>query len=688
MRGVGRKLGLSLATIGVAGACLSLSASGSAAAIPAPSSADPAGTASQCTLRQAIDSANTDATPSGSNCTSGSGTDTISFAQSILPAHITLTAGALGLSTDITVQGPGAANQVVVDANGASRVLDITNANVTLSGLTVTGGHVNCPCAGPISGIYGGAGIRAFLTALPVPTVNLDHVAVTGNSVSTVFNGGTSPAGQAFGGGVLTNLHLVVSDSTISGNSLSATATGDVSTVTGALARATGAGIAYLPPGSDDPTPLQVDSSTISGNTASASASNSFTGGSFAETRGAITVFSGGTASVTSSTIANNTLNSSAVDGVTESGGGIYADSSPVSVTSDTITGNDAAFAANLHADFGSPMTLKNTIVADPVTGDNCSGVTSAGFNWSDDATCNPNGTSDVENTDPHLLGLGAFGGATQTRPPEPPAGTNPTVIDQGVAASQPADQRGLDRTVNYGIANPTGGDGTDVGSVEIQGATPTSTNPASPADSDSPNILGTSEPNSTVRLFDNSSCTLPVLATGSVATFGFTGINVPGPLDPDTATDFATQAQYGNSASECSTPITYQRRPALPTLTSTTPASGGDDGSPEITGTATSSSTVNLYTQSDCTGTVAGTGTGAALVSPGISVTVAPNSSTTFYAKATGVGGTSDCSTGITYQRRPALPTLTSTNPGSGADNNTPKLIGAATPSSTVSIY
>src|SRR5262249_47529533 len=165
-------------------------------------------TSSQCTLRQAIDSANNDATPSGSNCTAGSGADTISFSNLLtFPAHITLTAGELGITHDTTIQGPDPTDpgKVIVDGNNVTRVFEMTDANVTLSGLTVTGGHVNCPCSVPIASnaFYGGAGIRAVLTDLPVPTVNLDHVAVTNNSVSTIFNGGTSPDGRASGAGVL-----------------------------------------------------------------------------------------------------------------------------------------------------------------------------------------------------------------------------------------------------------------------------------------------------------------------------------------------------------------------------------------------------------------------------------------------------------------------------------------------------
>ena len=646
------------AIVGAIAASLLPAAGASAAQISVTSTADPAGTSSQCTLRQAIDSANNDATPSGSNCTAGSGADTISFSNLLtFPAHITLTAGELGITHDTTIQGPDPTDpgKVIVDGNNVTRVFEMTDANVTLSGLTVTGGHVNCPCSVPIASnaFYGGAGIRAVLTDLPVPTVNLDHVAVTNNSVSTIFNGGTSPDGRASGAGVLTNLHLVVRDTTISGNSLSGTATGDGSTATCAAATTTGAGIAFLPPGSPTPTPLEIERSTISSNTAAATASNTFSGGSCAVTHGAVTVFQGGTASVTSSTIAGNTQSASAsgpaILDKTASGGGIYSDS-PTTLTSDTVTGNQAANGgANLFADTDGSMNLTNTIIASPVPGSNCSGVTSAGHNFASDASCDPNGTNDVASTDPHLLALGDYGGPTQTRPPAAPNGTDPTVIDQGVAASQSTDQRGFQRTWDFDIADGPGGDKTDIGAVEAQGPTFTGSTPASPGDSASPSLFGGSEKSSEVQLYDGGSCGTPDGSSIADTSFASPGFPV-GPFAIDTATTFSAKTTYGTATSVCSAPFTYQRRPALPTLTSTNPPSGSNNNNPSVIGTATAASTVSLYTQAGCIGPVAGTGTGAALAGAGIPVSVADNSTTTFYAKATGVGGTTDCSAGLTY--------------------------------------
>ncbi len=90
---------------------------------------------------------------------------------------------------------------------------------------------------------------------------------------------------------------------------------------------------------------------------------------------------------------------------------------------------------------------------------------------------------------------------------------------------------------------------------------------------------------------------------------------------------------------------------PAAPVLTGTTPASGGDDNSPRITGSSGAGTTVRLYVNATCTGAPAGTGTAAQLAGPGIAVSVADNSTRRFRATATNAEGTSGCSpTSVTY--------------------------------------
>ena len=85
---------------------------------------------------------------------------------------------------------------------------------------------------------------------------------------------------------------------------------------------------------------------------------------------------------------------------------------------------------------------------------------------------------------------------------------------------------------------------------------------------------------------------------------------------------------------------------PAPPTLSDTEPDSPANDNSPKIKGAAAAGATVRLYADMSCTGAVAATGSAANLASPGLSVAVADDSSTTFRATATDpAGNTSACS-------------------------------------------
>ncbi len=78
-----------------------------------------------------------------------SGGDTINFAPALSGRTITLTSGELLISNSVTITGLGA-SQLTVSGNNASRVFDVvgsgtanTALNVTISGLTITGGSAN-----------------------------------------------------------------------------------------------------------------------------------------------------------------------------------------------------------------------------------------------------------------------------------------------------------------------------------------------------------------------------------------------------------------------------------------------------------------------------------------------------------------------------------------------------------------
>jgi hypothetical protein len=110
---------------------------------------------------------------------------------------------------------------------------------------------------------------------------------------------------------------------------------------------------------------------------------------------------------------------------------------------------------------------------------------------------------------------------------------------------------------------------------------------------------------------------------------------------------------------------VTPPPPPAAPTLNDTDPDSPANDNQPEVKGTAEAGSTVDIYTNALCTGGPVASGSAAQLASPGITVTVLDNSTTTFHATATNTGGPSPCSAGLTYMEvTPAPPSTTPPTP------------------------
>src|SRR5262245_61928230 len=154
MRGMRRKRVLTLTGAGALAIALLGAPSASANGITVTSTADPTGTAGQCTLRQALASANDDDAQAGSSCADGSGADTIFIASGLLPADIDLTAGELEVKSDVTIPGPGP-GQLGIDGGGATRVFHVKSGTSTFDGLRIHDAMVTLP--GPLP--KGGAGV-------------------------------------------------------------------------------------------------------------------------------------------------------------------------------------------------------------------------------------------------------------------------------------------------------------------------------------------------------------------------------------------------------------------------------------------------------------------------------------------------------------------------------------------------
>jgi hypothetical protein len=169
-------------------------------------------------------------------------------------------------------------------------------------------------------------------------------------------------------------------------------------------------------------------------------------------------------------------------------------------------------------------------------------------------------------------------------------------------------------------------------------------------------------------------------LLTAADSTFGsgYAGIEAAGSIS----------RSYGFRAGSTAPPPT----PAKPTLTSVSPSSPSSFNVIYLGGSADAASTVRVYSNSSCTGTPLATGTAGALGASNLTVEVPANATTTLYATAGNLSGTSPCSTtSITFTAdsiAPAAPTLSSAAPAGPATDNAPEILGSAETGSTVSLY
>ncbi len=464
---MGRKIAIGTVVVGL----LSLPATAAAATITVTTASD--SSASQCTLRDAIDAA--DSNSASGACPAGEPapvTDTIQFS---LPGPSTITLGSplpgvLKAGGPVAIVGPGAGQLTISGANAYQGLYFGIDATASLSGVTVTegrgidgGGIVNYGTL-TVEGVavtdsvvseVGGSNVFPVGGGIYSngPALTLRRSTVTGNSA---IGSGASNQNDPWAGGIFNHDGvLTIEDSTISGNSAKAVAG------PGGTSFAQGAGIA------NEIGQLVIRRSTISGNTSVASGSSSH---NQAETGG----IANGNAATTSETIEDSTISGNVATALgtpalTQAGGMTFY-GSPGSITSSTIVGNSAAVGANLV--IFTPTTVRNTIIADPHGGgQNCANpVASAGFNIEDGSSCKLTQPSDRQNTDPLLspAGLADNGGPTPTIALEPGS----PAVNQGLSGpGETTDQRGLSRPFLWPgvpIVN-LGSNGADVGAFELQ---------------------------------------------------------------------------------------------------------------------------------------------------------------------------------------------------------------------------
>jgi IPT/TIG domain len=407
------------------------------------------------------------------------GGGTITFAPSLTGQTITLTSSLADITAATTITGPSSGT-VTISGAGTRQIFDVSSTgSLALSDLTLTDGYDSTDggaisTAGPLTldgvtltanSALGGGG--AICSCSGVAPVTIDDSTITGNSAVDAGGGIASVGGS-----------LTIEYSTISQNSAGSGAGGGIygvgmsiewSTVAGNSA-AVGAGIFSAGD-------LTVSDSTLTGNDAS-------------QAGGAIMQGDGGTAAplnVASSTIVGNIASGTSTTSAA-GGGGIWADASkalePVSLLDTVVAGNTADQGdPDVFSDGSVPQTSANFSLIGDSAGDGITSSTATDIIGSSSSPVNP------------LLGaLASNGGPTQTMLPL--AGS--PVIDAGVDADgMSIDQREKPRTVKLGFPEPAGGDGTDIGAVELQdteiaGPTVTAISPGQGAAGTALTITGT----------------------------------------------------------------------------------------------------------------------------------------------------------------------------------------------------
>lgn len=385
---------------------------------------------SLCSLREAITAANNNSDFQG--CTGTNyGDDTIRFDVS---GTITLISSLpLLLPQVLTIDGTG--QTITISGNNSVQIMTVSSgAQLTLENLKVTKGK---------TGIF-----------------NTGNLTVT-NSTFSDNHSDTGGAIYNYGG------NITVTDSTFSGNS--AGSGGGILNFTGIInitssifsdnsAASTGGSIANLGT-------FTITDSTFTGNSTKGSndaivsaGGGIYNNGTFAVTSSTFsnnstvgtTTAGGGIANDHGTlTVANSTFFGNSTNGTNYGYGGGISNGGALTVTNSTFSGNSANASSGGNLFNSGVLTLKNTILANSPSGDDCASsggtITASGVNLVEDGACSIPGALTA---DPLLGPLANNGGPTQTMALLP---GSPAIdaADDAICAAAPVDdldQRGVTR--------------------------------------------------------------------------------------------------------------------------------------------------------------------------------------------------------------------------------------------------
>lgn len=473
---------LLLAAIPVA---LSAPAGAAADTVQVNTTVDENNTGADCGLREAVVTQEGATSYGGCTLVAAPGTDQITFAGALTGATISLSNDQIGVNVanPLEIVGPGMGS-LTISADIGSRVFNAIAGTATISGMTIRDGAPN----GAGGAVRGGCVLNTGTLTLTdvrvtnceanvtdsstdvfsdgggignLGTLTLNGSVVDANEARGINTAGGPGSGQARGAGIYSETGaLTINDSTIADNEASATDGGTGSAVAFA-------GIALIN------ATATISQSTFSGNVADATEAS---GGAY--TAGAIYT-NAVSAVIEQSTLAGNIADPNGTTVV--AAGGIFSQGAATTIRSSTIALNGPSSASFNGASLNSPsgvVTIANTVIADPRGGlHNCAdigNVTSAGFN--DDyspggASCFDTPLASDQTANPLLAtaGLTGNGGPTETIALQ----ASSPMIDAGSNVGNTdltTDQRGLTRPVDFpGVPDASGGNGTDIGALEVQ---------------------------------------------------------------------------------------------------------------------------------------------------------------------------------------------------------------------------
>jgi alpha-tubulin suppressor-like RCC1 family protein len=220
-------------------------------------------------------------------------------------------------------------------------------------------------------------------------------------------------------------------------------------------------------------------------------------------------------------------------------------------------------------------------------------------------------------------------------------------------------------------------------------------TDPESPGQDPTPEVLGESEAEILVALFTTSGCSGDPIGEGLSDEIGTFAVEASTSNDNATITYYAHVVDGAGNTSPCSEGLAYIHdtiAPEAPILLETLPESPGSHKSPGFVGTAEANALVKLYDELDCSGQQTGKGDADAGGDFTIQANVKANQLTTTHGTAADAAGNiSLCGDGLDYShddKAPNKPIILGTEPESPNNQSTnPTVFGTAEPGCTLAL-